>query len=225
MSKELGIKTLKAAVDVRVGITKKYSKYTIIANQVFLEAGIAKHDFKRAVDAFYYNGGWPHPNSKGRLEAFLDNFAGVVKVLDFVGRIDKVEQLLAPHGITIKLKKADKIKDGKLKMSVPDVFDKKPLTIKELVTQAISLCEELQGEICEDADHIKYELKPVAQKELGVADQEYDRIMGAMRIKATGETGMNKIQSKKKVVADSVKNFGIAMDLAAKDKLVKKESK
>lgn len=215
-----GLTNIKMAVDVRAKITKMYSEYNIISNQVTLETDITRADFKRAVDALYYlGGGWPHANSKGRLETMLDNFAAVLRILDFAGSAHVIHDHLAKHGITVKLSKSEQIKKHKLDHTPPDLFSS-PANNQDLVHQAITLCMSLQKEICENADVIKYSLKPGAKKSLMVEDEEYDRLFGAMRLKTTGERGSEKLRQRQKVVTSSVHNFETAIDIAAKERLV-----
>src|SRR5271154_6219700 len=92
------ISGITKAVEIRGQITKLYKRYR--KHQIAVEgaAKVAPHNFKRAVDAVYYlGGGWPHPSSKGRMEAVLGNVAEMYRVLTFVGKGEMVENYLADH--------------------------------------------------------------------------------------------------------------------------------
>lgn len=70
-----GIETVKRAIEVRAQISELYQQYHALSAVAGRAAEVKHHDFKRAVDALYYlGGGWPSENSKGRMEALLDNF-------------------------------------------------------------------------------------------------------------------------------------------------------
>lgn len=95
---------IKEAVSVRAQITELYKEYRALSN-VACEAAILSHNnLKRAVDALYYfGGGWPTPDSKGRMEALLDNFVGMYRILHFIGEGHKVETHLKKYGVTVSL--------------------------------------------------------------------------------------------------------------------------
>lgn len=73
---------------------------------------ISRGDFKRAADAIYYlGGGWPNATSRGRMEILLDNFVGMYRILDFIGRGDMVVEHLKGLGVKVSLDPEFKIKN------------------------------------------------------------------------------------------------------------------
>jgi len=189
MSKTLtvdeGLAIVQEAIDVRRAITERYDTYKHLSEIVQSAALVEHSDFKGAVDAIYYlGGGWPTPNSKGRMEKLLDNFAGMYRVLTLVGKGNLVEEHLAEKGITVTL--TNPIQD--VELSPGDIrflneeldmakFEFTPSTLSELVSLCMEEAHELQAFICKHADLIKKELKPAAKGVLEVEDEEYDRIV------------------------------------------------
>lgn len=219
--------TVKKAIEVRAQITEIYKQYAGLAQAAVLSARIPRSDFKRAVDAIHYlGGGWPTENTKGRMESLLDNFAGMYRVLDFIGRGKMVTDHLAGHGITIAMDPAMAIQDAPLAPNDVLLLNReynlmnfgiyRPKTVRELVGQLVDAAEMLQTDICKLADMIKDDLRPNAQKELDVTDEEYDRIHDIVKFTAAGTPkGQDKAKDKKVEVANSVHNYNEAMGLVA----------
>jgi hypothetical protein len=217
--------TVKKAIDVRAQISEIYKQYDGLAKSATLSAEIPRSDFKRAVDAIHYlGGGWPSENTKGRMESLLDNFAGMYRVLDFIGRGDMVTNHLIAHGITIQMDPAMAIQDAPLAPNDVLLLNREynlmafgiyhPKTVRELVSQLVDAAEMLQTDICKLADMIKDDLRPNAQKELGVTDEEYDRLHDIVKFSAAGTVkGKDKAKEKKVEVADSVHNYNEALGL------------
>jgi hypothetical protein len=217
--------TVKKAIDVRAQISEIYKQYDGLAKSAVLSAQIPRTDFKRAVDAIHYlGGGWPTPNTKGRMESLLDNFAGMYRVLEFIGRGDMITNYLAGHGMTITLDPAMAIQDGPLAPNDVLLLNREynlmafgiyhPKTVRELVSQLVDAAEMLQTDICKLADMIKDDLRPNAQRELGVTDEEYDRLHDIVKFSNAGTAkGKDKAKDKKVEVAESVHNYNEALGL------------
>lgn len=180
----IGLEIVKEAVDTRAAITERYKTYSQLSKMVQVTALVEHSDFKHAVDALYYlGGGWPTENSKGRMERLLDNMIGMYRILSFVGEGHLVEEHLAKKGVHVTL--SDHIKDvefseGDIKLLEEEFdlreFGFKPATLKELMRFCINEAMELQRFICNNADKIKLNLKPAAKNELGIEDEEFDRL-------------------------------------------------
>lgn len=207
----IGLETVQKAVDVRAAITERYVTYNVLSKIVQVTATIEHGDFKGAVDAIYYlGGGWPSENSKGRMEAALDKVAGMYKVLTLVGRGKLVEDHLANLGITISLQQP--IQDVPLSEQDVELLNKEfgmrqfgftPKTLSELVNLCIDEAMELQRFICQNADEIKHNLKPTAKAELGVEDEEYDRLFYLTKFAPKEE----RVRKKKTAIEGSVSKF------------------
>lgn len=220
-----GLTSVKQAIEVRKKITELYQKYHEFSGIAGTSAGIKHWDFKRSVDALYYlGGGWPSPNSKGRMEALLDNFIGMYRVLDFIGMGETVTKYLAEQGVTISLDPRFAIDDRELTpnevMYLEKTIGRDNMegvdTVSRLVLVCVSACEELQGDICRLADTIKDGYRPSAKKALGVTDEEYDRLHDIMKFSMGGTPkGDDKATKKKVEVAQSVSNFNQAMGVVA----------
>ncbi len=196
------IAAVNQAVETRLKITKLYKEYRKHQRVGMGSIKIGPHHFKRTVDAIYYlGGGWPHPSSKGRMEAQLDNVAELYRILSFIERGNLVEEYLAEHGITIKL--APK---SRLELQI-DPADR--ARVREILGFAIDACLELQKEICGLADHIKDELRPIVQEELEIEDAEYLRLYDLSRVanKRT-DRSRKRFAGKRTTIAKSLENFG-----------------
>jgi len=149
---------------------------------------------------YYLGGGWPHPSSKGRMEAALDNVAELYRILAFIGKGELVEKHLAEHGITIKL-------DPKHRLDVRiDRGDRD--RVREIITFAVDACLELQKEICQLADIIKDDLRPMIKRELEIKDEEYRRLYGLARvIKKRTDRSYKRFAGKKVSIEQSLENF------------------
>lgn len=216
-----GLASVRSAIAVRKKITELYAKYHEFSGLAEDAAGIKHFDFKRAVDALHYlGGGYPHPNSKGRMQALLDSFVGMYRILDFIGSGDLVVNHLKKQGVTCTLADEFRIDDRDLTaneityltglMGAGNVEG--VATVRDLVTSLVYYCEGLQGDICKLADSIKDGHRPAAQEALGVTDEEYDRLHDIVKF-TSGNTpkGEDKARTKKEKVALSFSNFNQAL--------------
>lgn len=207
-----GIKLINQAIVVRSEISDLYSKYRSLSNLAKESSEILHGDLKRAVDALYYfGGGWPTENSKGRMEALLDNFTGMYRVLDFIGEGSKVEAHLARMGIKVSIDAEFKIVNRELganeiaylrKEFKSTVFNIKDLRdSRDLVSAIVMECQELQGNICRLADTIKDGLHPQAKESLGVEDEEFDRLCDIAKTvsKGTPKAEVSAVNKKVKI--------------------------
>lgn len=210
---------IQEAVQVRAKITELYKQYRDLSNTACLAAQLNHRDLKRAVDALYYlGGGWPSPTSKGRMEALLENFVGMYRILDFIGKGTLVVEHLTKFGVKVSLDREFKIENAELTVNEKKYLESNfPVmyhevgeinTIRDLVRAVIAECEVLQGEICQLADTIKDNLKPAAQKHLELEDAEYDRLHAIVRMTAADTPrAEDKAQSKKVAFTTSVTGF------------------
>jgi hypothetical protein len=220
-----GLASVKKAIEVRAQITELYKQYHSLSSAAGFSAGIKHFDFKRAVDALYYlGGGWPSPNSKGRMEALLDNFVGMYRILDFVGRGHLVQKHLANYGMTVTLDPKFAIENVELTVNDRIALNREynvsafgvenPKDLRDLVSQLIEACQMLQGDICKLADTIKDGYKPSAQKSLGVTDEEYDRLHEIVKFSQRGTSkSAEKVYAKKAKTAESISNYNNALGL------------
>jgi hypothetical protein len=218
------VQTIREAVQVRSQITELYRQYGAVCNVVtFATAEVTRADLKRAVDALYYlGGGWPSENSKGRMEALLDNFVGMYRILDFIDRGHHVTEHLAQYGITIKLADEFKIQNVELTPNDLKALNREytwsaitcgiePKTLKDLMSIAIMGCEDLQAEICKLADEAKA-MNEGAQALLDVQDAEYDRLHLLVKLEASDKPrAKDTIHEKKTAIHASVHHFNEAL--------------
>jgi hypothetical protein len=231
MTKNVKIKSalasVKRAVEIRAEITELYKQYHCLSAAAMFSGGIAHWDFKRAVDAIhYFGGGWPSPGSKGRLEALLDNFVGVYRVLEFIGKAHMVETHLANLGVTIKLADAFKIDDAELEpndivyltreYNLAAFGVENPKTLRELVTMLVDAADMIQTDICKKADMIKDGLRPSAKLELGIEDEEYDRLHDVVKFSMAGtDKAKAKAHDVRVTTAQSIHAFNEVMGSVA----------
>ena len=215
----LGI--IRTAVGVREEITEHYRQYKALTDIAELAVAVPHADVKKAVDALHYlGGGYPSPNSKGRMEALCDGFAGMYKVLEFIGEAQIVVKHLAQYGITVALADEHKLKDRDLTENELKFLDAEysaaffnlstVKTTRELVTTIVMECNELQTQICKKADVIKDELRPSAQETLEIDDPEYDRLHDFVKLQIGSKP--EKAQSKRIKINTSLSgmNAGLA---------------
>lgn len=224
------IETLREAVLVRKQITELYKKYREFTDMAVGAADLNHRDVKRAVDAMYYlGGGWPSENSKGRMEALLDNFVGMYRILEFTGSGHYVREHLALLGVTVTLDPQFAVTNKELthneiaflKNLKEDSFHEVK-TVRDLVAAVLQECELLQGEICQLADTIKDELRPAAQKALNLEDPEYDRLHSLVAMSDDGTPRSDeKVINKKAGISQSMSAFNVGVSAIA----VKKETK
>ena len=187
------VAAIKEAVGIRAQITELYKSYRDLSNLACEAAQLHHRDLKRAVDALYYlGGGWPSENSKGRMEALLENFVGMYRILHFAGYGSIVEEHLKKFGVTATLAKEFQIENRELEHNEREylrrnygskVFSERDLRdVRDLVDAVIMECQGLQRDICGLADEIKDGLKPTAQALLEIEDAEYDRLFALTRL-------------------------------------------
>lgn len=187
------VAAIKEAIGVRAQITELYRSYRNLSNLACEAAQLNHNDLKRAVDALYYlGGGWPKPSSKGRMEALLENFVGMYRILHFAGYGSIVEEHLAKFGVTVSLDPQFRVENRELEHNEREylkknygskIFSERDLKdVRDLVDAVIMECQGLQGEICELADEIKEDLRPTAQRLLEIEDAEYDRLFALTRL-------------------------------------------
>jgi hypothetical protein len=222
-----GLASVKKAIEVRAEITELYRQYHALSTAAGFSAGIKHFDFKRAVDALYYlGGGWPSPNSKGRMEALLDNFAGMYRILDFIGRGKLVQEHLANYGMAVTLDPKFAIDNVELTVNDRIALNREynvaafgvenPKDLRDLVSQLVEACQMIQGDICKLADTIKDGYRPSAQEALGVTDEEYDRLHDIVKFSCVGtDRSLGKARDKKVRVAESISNFNQALGLVS----------
>jgi len=203
------VEKIREAVEIRKQITELYGKYRELSNIACYAAQLNHHDLKRAVDALYYlGGGWPKPTSKGRMEALLDNFVGMYRILHFIGSGGIVEQHLAKYGVTVKLDLQFAIDDGEIapndrkyieQQYKSHVFESKDLlTVKDIVSAVIVECQDLQREICGLADTIKDGLRVEVKDLLEIDEPEYNRLHDMVKLGMTNTPRADEKAVKKK---------------------------
>lgn len=210
------IENIKEAVKVRKIINGFYAKYRALSKIAQVTALIDHHDFKRAVDAVYYlGGGWPSANSRGRMEAAIENMVGMYKVLTLAGKGYMVEKHFAKFGVKIEL--TEKIQDTDLsaadiallrreyELSSFEIDDKQASKLSTLVSALIEEAYHLQRDICQHADIIKHSLKPAAKNALGIMDEEYDRLFIQAKFNESGKP--DKAQSKRAETSNSITSY------------------
>jgi hypothetical protein len=214
-----GVGLIREAIVVRDEITELYKQYRALNDTACFAAELDQKDLKRAVDAIYYlGGGWPKPSSKGRMEALLENFVGMYRILHFIDRGEMVESFLAKYGMTVTLAPEFRIENRELEANEKTFLDRtysskyfglnELKTVKDLVSAIVMECQELQAQICGLADKIKDELHPAAQARLEVEDEEFDRLVALTRLTAkTSERAQNLVTTKKAAINASVSNF------------------
>ena len=210
----IGLDYVKAAVAVRAQITERYATYHVLSKIVQAVALVEHREFKGTVDALYYfGGGWPSENSPGRLEAALDDFAGIYKILSLIGHGDKVEDHLKNLGITVTLQNpilnAPLTKED-INLLIKEFglgqfdFDHSMLiTTADLVRECVYEAEHLQEFICQHADIIKDELKPAAKAALSIENEEYERLFYIEKF----ATNPDKVSTKKAKIETSVTKY------------------
>lgn len=226
-----GITHLKEATKIRQRISAIYRRYRSLSKVVQnLSKGKIKHfDVKRAVDAVhYFGGGWPHPKSKGRMEAMLDSFAGMYKVLHATGRGDMVKDYLRKKGITVNLTKVGQLRDLNIDADQMEYISKKyglpkATTLFELMNKVINECDHMQGKICGLADIVRDDLKPKIEEELDVDSPEYKRLMDVMKLKMGTERAEARINPKVKKVHSSFSNYHFASEAVKKVPRIKEK--
>ena len=227
------ITQLKRAAEIRKQITalyKEYHAYTRLVQKVS-NGKLTHFDMKRAVDAIhYFGGGWPYPNSKGRMEALLDAFAGMYKILDFIGHGSMVRRHLSKLGVKVELTKSGQhanvpIESGHAQFLATKFKLKKPATLSELVEQVIEHCDGLQGTICQLSDQISEGIRPSVKEELAIDDPEYRRLEDVMRLKMGTEKAEQRIPSRIKKVEESIDGFTTASKEIKKIHRVRSERK
>lgn len=221
---------IRTAVDVRRQITDLYAQYNALCGAVTLasagEAGngvVKRPDLKRAVDALYYlGGGWPSPTSKGRMEALLDNFVGMYRVLDFIGEGSKVTEHLRKLGVTVALDPEFKLRNFELtpndrkalnaEYRLAVLLGDDPTDFYELVSFVVMACQDLQSEICGLADQIKDDLRPAAMRTAEIQDEEYNRLhkLVQLRVKDTARTE-DRVRAVRGTIDSSISNFNLAV--------------
>lgn len=223
-----GLGIIKAAIDTRAKITECYRQYNALTRAACLVGGLKHADVKRSVDALYYlGGGWPSENSKGRMEALLENFVGVYRVMSFIGQGHLITQHLGTFGMAVSLDPEFEIENIELSPNDRSFLNTEynlgalgvtePKDLKDLLTKVISACRGIQGDICSLADDIKDTLRPRAMAELEVEDAEYDRLHGLVKLaSSTKPNAPTRIYNKKAVITASVSNYNAAITLLGK---------
>lgn len=220
--KAIGI--IRSVIEVRSNISDLYIQYRSLSSIANTASLITHSDLKRAVDALYYlGGGWPTENSKGRMEILLDNFAGMYRVLDFIGSGDLVKDYLFKYGIQVSL--TEKFKIDNVNLSPNDkkylekefnssVFSTHDITdTKSLIIAIVEECLELQKQICQLADKIKDDLRPAAMDELDIENPEYDRLYNMTKIALKGTPkAETSVLSKKLKINNSLSHFSIGLN-------------
>jgi metal-sulfur cluster biosynthetic enzyme len=221
---------IREAIQVRAEITELYKQYRALTDTACFAAELNHRDVKRAVDALYYfGGGWPTENSKGRMEALLENFVGMYRILDFIGEGHKVTEHLAKFGVSVSLADEFKIENRVLTANEKafldrtyssEYFNMDDLTdMRSLVNAVVVECMDLQRAICGMADKIKDDLKPAVEDALGIETQEYDRLHDIVRMSGRPNPRRpDAVQNKKVTINQSVSGLhaGLAV-LAAGD--------
>ena len=138
-------KMLGSSVKIRREINEKLWKGMNKLSKNFQAlTGLTHHDFQIAKDMIYYQGGWPSPGTKPRVEKSVENFAQMCRVLNYLGRDQQLKQALAEHGLELKFK---------------PLSGKASAKTQRVIEEALVL----QAEICKKADQIKYDAATVVE--------------------------------------------------------------
>ena len=65
---------------------KLWTEMNDLSSKFQAASGLTHREFQLAKNALYYQGGWPSPNTKPRVENAVQNFASLCQVLKYLGR-------------------------------------------------------------------------------------------------------------------------------------------
>jgi hypothetical protein len=107
--------------------------------------GLNHKDFQLAKNAIYYQGGWPSPNTKPRVETAVANFAQLCRVLQYLGRDQQLKECFEQFG---------------LKVEVTPIASTPTPMVQTIMDEAVAL----QRVICQMADSIKIDAADKIEK-------------------------------------------------------------
>jgi hypothetical protein len=184
---------LNEAVEIRKEISFLYKEYRKVSACIFELTSMSHIVFKRTVDAIHYlGGGWPSKNSLGRMESCVKSFAELFHSLSFIERESLIVKELAKYGLTISVNQNIESKFTDMKLTKNDfkyieteyaIEFTECETSKELTKEAVSMCNDLQTDICKLADKLKLEYKESIQLEYEIEEPEYIRLFKITKIK------------------------------------------
>lgn len=208
--KDENILKAEKAVSIRTQIDDLYKQYSVLKNifkDVFNED---ETKLKEVVDGIYYlGGGWPSPNSKGRLELAVEKFATLFRFLKLIGKEHLITDELEKYGITIKQTrqiKTYKLSDIEIQYLKREHNRTFPLGItnKDILQILINDGLELQRDICQLADKCKDLLK---NPENGIEEIEMKRLYSIVRIKAKPKSKQEKVNKRVNKILTSMDGF------------------
>lgn len=229
-----GVELLEEAADIRIGITEMYSEYRELTKMMIVFAGeTVKHkDIKSAVDAIHYFGGvgYPHPNSPGRMEALIDKFVGMYRVLEFIGKGQMVVDHLAKHGMQLKIEQSQLLKNAKLGVNQMALLEKTCKELKVDIPQSvyttadlfrfgIGLLNDMQSNICNASNRIRKEIRPELTREVHLEREEIKRGITAAKLKKK-----ERIKSATKKRKSSTRSYRGFLDIAKRLEGVSEDS-
>lgn len=229
---EHGAKLFEQAANVRLsvdGLHKHYRAVSAVVTRAFGdEHSISHKDVKTAVDAIHYlGGGYPSPNSPGRMEEMLDRMIGMFRLLTIMGRGNMVTDYCAERGVQIKLARGAEIKNkpvsrllhnGLVKSfreaGVPDGAIEPTEDLSTLYATFIEYLNEVQTSICEGANVIKHEIRPAARNTCGLENAEFGR--GLQAAKLVVGSRFASVKTRRKSVTTSVNALESIMEVMTK---------
>jgi len=199
--------SLKKATAIRSYIQEKLRKeYNALSKAYSIITGADSSALKFYTDILYYrSGGYPTEKTLSKHEQYTIDFVTMVKFLEFFG-LKKIllDPILQKHGINITVDKKVAFenfylngdKTIKAQNHVRKILNKKDFKIKakthyELLREIMGYTLELQGQICQASDVIKYDLTKKVEKSCDINKADFkDSIQFEIDLKK------NKVNSK-----------------------------
>ena len=183
-----------------------------------LYPGYKKSDFKRLSDLVYYQGGWPSPTTPPKEETLADTIAAALKLEEAIDR-DVLVKLLKQRGVSVTLidvpppneynlssEEEETLKQCIGEADVEGVFPKER---NEGLKKLIERAQELQAEICQQADLIKVDAAAVAEEKYKIKKPNFVKAVGLGSVKL--RAGEDKMAEKLKKMLDGVDNVHAAV--------------
>lgn len=209
-------RTVQECTDIRRDLNENWWKKMRTLSNIFklMFERESNNEFKFLNDLFYYQGGYPTPNTPPKMQSLVESFATMLKFFTYSGNEDAFKHYLEAYGINAEIintdecLKNDKIANfNKVRVRYETLFNEPmPMNKKDLFNKMISMGQSLQHTICVLADLIKLDAADKIKTECNISKQNF---INAISINVTKSKLLEKNANLDKVIkkVDDRKQF------------------
>ena len=193
--------------------------------------GRPRWQMKLLSDLHYYEGGWPHPKSKGRLDSLTDHIGAAFSLFHAMGLASSINKLLLKKfGIEIRVVNPELLalpydraafdsKEVRTMLRDSGVKVNSRMSQRTILSTMVNECNALQKVICQEADSIKIGIYgQVVRDGAELLEKRDFTHLVSMRLRRNRAAEKSpKLMTHASSIKDGITEFSECIDVAVKD--------